>query len=128
MDTEHVNGAAPQEESLLGERLLALLEGLPEALTDTARLTQYRMLLPDLAELYEADSHVAFDLVVEQVTKKLRVKAQSIRQDISGMVPPAEEPSDAKPEQGSSQASRLVALAHAAVLWHTPEGDLYATI
>src|SRR5882672_6327553 len=100
---EHSNGAGQQAEPSLGERLLASLDAMSEDLTPVARLTQYQMLRPDLVELYESDP-VAFDLVAKVATKKLRMKLGAIRQDVASMVPPVEEPANAKPEQGNSQA------------------------
>src|SRR4051794_17506184 len=128
MDTANpVNGAESQNETPLSERLLASIEALSEDLSSTARLTQYQLLRPDLVELYESDP-VAFDLVAKAAMKKLRVKLGAIRQDIAGMVSPKEPTPEAQPEAGPSQATRLVALAADAELFHTADKETWATI
>lgn len=111
------------------------LEALPQTLTEKERLAHYQILQPALANLWETDS-VAFDLATRQAAKKLGVTLRYIRKDIAGMLPPAQEEggeyvqasSAHGQERGPSQATQLVDLAADAELFHTPDGEAWATI
>ncbi|MSQ47309.1 MAG: hypothetical protein EXR78_02800 [Deltaproteobacteria bacterium] len=105
----------------VGIDVLAYLEGLPEdAGSPAQRAEHYDVLKPALLRLSSEDP-IRFSLALEETEKRLRLKSKVIQADVA----------EASTDEGKgrqSQATILVDLASDVELWHTPDGEAWATI
>jgi len=114
---------------VLANNLLAHLSLLTlsedEQQRDQQVQTEYTVIKPALFRLYEEDPG-AFSRVSKKIKHHWGITLKALEADmgILGACAPEAEPAG----RGSSQATRLVALAANCALWHTPEKAGYVTI
>jgi hypothetical protein len=109
--------------------LLLYLTGLTVS-NDDERYQHYTLCKPALLRLH-AEDPVGFLRVAKKIKERLGIPTGTIRQDIDLLAATQARAQQAQADPGvggGSQATRLVALAADAELWHTPDDEAYATI
>jgi hypothetical protein len=97
---------------------IAYLLQFEEKLNSLRAQAELKILRPDLAEIYATD-RAEFGLVADLIKEKLGIG----RRDLEAGIKPL-----CEGEGNSSQATRLVELAEQITLFHTPDGEAWATL
>ncbi len=102
--------------------VLAYLASLPEGAGSPAqRAEHYAVRKPALLRLSSEDP-IRFDLAREEIEKRLGLKSKSVKADIAESLDEGEE------KGRQSQATIMVDLASDVELWHSPDGEAWATL